>query len=171
VPKPYRFFELAWRGLHKQGLLDLLLAEQVEAGQCRLVAGFLFLKWGKTISHIFTGWRREDQGLRPNDLLHWHAIREACALGLRWYDFGNVRVGDQGLAQFKSKWGAEAKIIYRYSYPTVPVVSRDTTAASHQPTDQSRRSRARGLVSPLWQHLPLKVIGLMGDWSHAFHYY
>jgi hypothetical protein len=171
VPKPYRFFELAWRRLHTRGLLDLLLAEQVEAGQRRLVSGFLFLKWGKTVSHIFTGWRREDQGLRPNDFLHWHALREACALGMRWYDFGNVRVGDQGLAQFKSKWGAEVKIIYRYAYPTASVVSCETTAVAHQAAHQSRRSRVRGLVSPIFQHLPLKAVGLMGDWSHALHYY
>jgi hypothetical protein len=171
VPKPYRFFELAWRRLHEQGLLDLLLAERVEAGQCRLVSGFLFLKWGQTISHIFTGWRREDQSLRPNDFLHWQAIREACTRGMRRYDFGNVRVGDQGLVQFKSKWGAEVKIIYRYSYPTILPVSCGTTAVLHQPTDQSRRSRVRGLVSPIFQHLPLKAVGLIGDWSHVFHYY
>jgi hypothetical protein len=167
VPKPYRFFKLAWQRLHPLGLLRLLLAEQVQAGQSRLISGFLFLQWGQTVSHIFTGWRREDQGLRPNDFLHWHAIRAACAEGMSWYDFGNVRVGDQGLAQFKSKWGAEMKIIYRYSYPVVSPVSHGPTSVS----DQSRRSTVRQLVSPIFQHLPIKAVGLVGDWCHALHYY
>src|SRR5438034_708537 len=100
---------------------------------------------------------------------------EACALGVRYYDFGNVRVGDQGLIQFKSKWGAEVKVIYRYSYltgshPTTshhPVVSRTTTSTPNQP----KRSAVRQLVFPLWQHLPLKAIELVGNGCHALHYY
>jgi hypothetical protein len=173
VPKPYRFFELAWQRLHPQGLLRLLLAEQVEAGQCRLVSGFLFLQWGHTISHIFTGWRREDQALRPNDFLHWQAIRDACAKGFRWYDFGNVRVGDQGLIQFKSKWGAEVKVIYRYSYSAVAHVSvvSPVVRVPASVSGKLGRSVVRQLIHPLWQHLPIKAIGLVGDWCHALHYY
>jgi CelD/BcsL family acetyltransferase involved in cellulose biosynthesis len=174
VPKPYRFFELAWQRLRPLGLLRLLLAEQVEAGKSRLVAGFLFLQWGQTISHAFAGWRWEDHALRPNEFLHWHAIREACALGFRCYDFGNVTVGNQGLAQFKSKWGAEAKMIYRYSYPAVapashPVVQSTTTAPAR--SGQVKKSTVRRFVYPLWQHLPTKAIELVGDWCHRFHYY
>jgi CelD/BcsL family acetyltransferase involved in cellulose biosynthesis len=167
VPKPYHFFEQAWRRLHPQGLLRLLLAEHVQAEQTRLISGFLFLQWGQTVSHIFTGWRREDQQLRPNDLLHWHAIGAAIAQGMRWYDFGNVRVGDQGLVHFKSKWGAEAKAIYRYSYPTAPLVSQKTVRTSVQ----SKGSRLRHLGTPLWQHLPTNVIGLTGNLCYVIHYY
>ena len=179
VPKPYRFFELAWQRLRPQGLLQLLLAEQVEAGKSRLVAGFLYLQWGQTISHMFAGWRREDHALRPNDLLHWQAIRDACREGFGYYDFGNVTVGNQSLAQFKSKWGAQTKMIYRYSYP---VASRGwTSIPSAQPTrgpdaqpnriPTQSKSAVRQLVYPLWQHLPIKAIELLGDWCHAFHYY
>ncbi len=175
VPKPYRFFELAWQRMHPQGLLRLLLAEHVEAGQCRLVSGLLFLQWGQTISYTFAGWRREDQALRPNDFLHWRAIQDACALGFRYYDFGNVRVEDQGLIQFKSKWGAEVKVIYRYSYlpgshptsPHRPASSRTTPSTPNQP----KRSAVRQLVFPLWQHLPLKAIELVGNGCLALHYY
>jgi Acetyltransferase (GNAT) domain len=173
VPKPYRFFELAWQRLHPRGLLHLLLAEQVEARQRRLLSGFLFLQWGQSISHTFTGWRWEDHALRPNDLLHWQAIQEASAKGFRWYDFGNVRVGDQGLIQFKSKWGAQAKVIYRYSYPTVahdPFVVSDARGLASSSSKPSR-SIVRQLIHPLWQHLPIKAIRLAGDWCHALHYY
>jgi hypothetical protein len=50
MPRPYRFFELAWQRLRPLGLLRLLLAEHVEAGQSGMVAGLLFLQWGQTIS-------------------------------------------------------------------------------------------------------------------------
>ncbi len=169
IPKPYRFFELAWQRLHPQGLLRLLLAEHVEAGQCRLVAGFLFLLWGQTITYTFAGWRREDQALRPNDFLHWRAIQDACAQGFRWYDFGNVTVGNQGLARFKSKWGAEKKIIYGYSYPAG---SHGTASSSGQVSSpRQSKSAVHRLIRPLWQYLPIKAIGLAGDWCHALHYY
>ncbi len=174
VPKPYRFFELAWQRLRPQGLLRLLLAEQVEAGQSRLVAGFLFAQWGQTISHLFTGWRREDQALRPNDFLHWRAIQDACTEGFRCYDFGNVTVGNQSQAQFKSKWGAEAKTIYTYSYPAVSHGTRTISTASGQAKSAASgqaKSAARQLVYPIWQRLPIKAIGLLGDWCHAIHYY
>jgi CelD/BcsL family acetyltransferase involved in cellulose biosynthesis len=163
MPRPYRFFEIAWQRLRPLGLLRLLLAERVEAGQSGMVAGLLFLQWGQTISHAFTGWRREDQTLRANDLLHWQAIQDAYAEGLRCYDFGNVPSRNQGLAQFKSKWGAEARMIYSYSYPS----------ASHGTAGFTRQSRRaiRPLVGPIWQHLPIKVIGLLSDWSYALHYY
>jgi CelD/BcsL family acetyltransferase involved in cellulose biosynthesis len=174
VPQPYHMFELAWQRLYPRGLLRLLLAEQVEAGQRRLVAGFLFLQWGQTISHLYTGWRREDQDLRPNDLLHWQAIQDACTEGLRWYDFGNVPEGNQSMAQFKSKWGTETRMIYRYSYP---LISRggtnETTGASDQRGQSgSLKSAIRGyIVTPLWRHLPIKVIELASEWSRAIHYY
>src|SRR5207245_11048212 len=77
--------------------------------------------------------------------------------------------------QFKSKWGAEVKVIYRYSYltgshpttPHHPVVSRTTTSTPNQP----KRSAVRQLVFPLWQHLPLKAIELVGNGCHDLHYY
>lgn len=176
VPKPYRFFQVAWQYLQPRGLMQLLLAEHVEAGKSRIISGFLFLQWSHTISHIFTGWRREDQTLRPNDLLHWHAIRNASAQGLRWYDFGNVRVGDQGLIHFKSKWGAQAKNIYRYSYPTVASAApspRPVSAAPATPVagGSGKSSAIRQRISPLWQHLPLKTIEWVGNGCHTLRYY
>ncbi len=179
LPQPYRIFELAWQRLQPQGLVQLLLAEQVEAGHRRLLSGFLFLQWKHTMTHLMTGWRREDQALRPNDLLHWQAIHQACAQGLRWYDFGTID-GNQGLAQFKTKWGAEPRILYSYSYP---VVSREGTNATMRVSDPSSASKSapgqsgsstsgiRQLVTPLWQRLPLKTIELAAEWRRAVHYY
>jgi hypothetical protein len=179
LPQPYRIFELAWQRLQPQGLFQLLLAEQVEAGHRRLLSGFLFLQWKQTITHLMTGWRREDQSSRPNDLLHWYAIHQACEEGMRWYDFGSVD-GNQGLAQFKTKWGAEPRMLYSYSYP---VVSRGGTHATMRASDPSSASKStpglpglsksaiRQFITPCWQRLPLKAIELTAQWRRAIHYY
>jgi CelD/BcsL family acetyltransferase involved in cellulose biosynthesis len=180
LPQPYRVFELAWQRLQPQGLLQLLLAEQVEAGHRRLLAGFLYLQWKQTITYLMAGWRWEDQALRPNDLLHWHAIHQACEQGLRCYDFGGVNTGNQGLAQYKIKWGAEPRMLYSYSYPlvarggtsatmSVPDQSSTSTSAS-SPSDPSRSIKRR-LMTPLWQRLPLGAIELAARWRRALHYY
>ncbi|GHO95814.1 hypothetical protein KSF_058620 [Reticulibacter mediterranei] len=132
---------------------------------------------------MYTGWRREDQDLRPNELLHWQAIIDACADGLRRYDFGHAPVSNQGIAQFKVKWVAQTKTIYRYSYPTVAhQTSSETTrdsAQSTQPTSirgqTGQPSETKGIkeriVTPLWQHLPLKATELIAQWSRTLHYY
>ncbi|GHP01147.1 hypothetical protein KSF_111940 [Reticulibacter mediterranei] len=83
LPQPYRVFELSWQRLQPQEVLQLLLAEQVEAGHRGLLAGFLFLQWKQTITYLMAGRQWEDQTLRPNDLLHWHAIQNTCEQGLR----------------------------------------------------------------------------------------
>ena len=163
LPNPYRFFQLAWQHLHAKGMLRLLLAEQVETGQRRLLAGNLLLQHGQTISFDSSGWREEDQSLRPNDLLHWRAIQHACARGLRWYDFGDVSFRNSGLARYKSKWGAEAKTAYDYSYP----------AHHHEMNGAKGHSRnaTRQLMLATWQRLPARAVGLLSDWYYALHLY
>lgn len=178
LPQPYRVFELAWHRLQPQGIFQLLLAEQVEAGHRRLLSGFLFLQWQQTMTHVMTGWRREDQALRPNDLLHWHAIHQACEKGMRWYDFGSID-GNQGLAQFKTKWGAQPRMLYNYSYPIISCGETKATGASdpsgssqHTPApSRSSRRSIRHLATPIFQRLPLKAIELVAEWRRTIHYY
>ncbi len=67
-PRPYRFFDVAWKRLHPLGFLRLLLARQSVAGRSRLLAGSLFLMFGQTVFYSFTGWRREDMSLRLPDV-------------------------------------------------------------------------------------------------------
>src|SRR5258708_10137403 len=158
-PRPYRFFEVAWARLQPLGLMRLLLAERHEAGRSRLLAGSLFLMFGQTVFYAFTGWRREDQSLRANDVLQWQAIQDACAAGFRYYDFGEVTEHNQGLAEFKSKWNAEPTWLYRYYYPAPRELETsilDSTGRAHQ------------LASTLWRRLPLKATALLSTWAHRY---
>jgi len=162
-PKPYRLFELAWKRLHSQGIVRLLLAERIEAGQVKLLSGFFYLMWGQTISMTTVGWRQEEQALRPNDILHWQAIQDACTAGFRWYDFGDVELENEGLARYKSKWGAEAKMVYDYSYPITSSRIDNTQESSKKPTQQ--------IVQVVRQHLPIKAIEQLSNLYYAFRLY
>ena len=158
-PRPYRFFEVAWARLQPLGLMRLLLAERHEAGRSRLLAGSLFLMFGHTFFYAFTGWRREDLSLRPNDVIQWQAIHDACTEGYRYYDFGEVEENNLGLADFKTKWGAELKQLYRYYYPTPRELELGILESS---------SRSRQLASAVWKRLPIKATVLLSGWLHHY---
>jgi CelD/BcsL family acetyltransferase involved in cellulose biosynthesis len=118
--RPYRFFKTLWDLLKPEDGLTLLLAEHWGAGHARMLAGSLFLLSGSTVSYAFNGSRRRDLTLRPNDLIQWHAINDACNRGFQTFDFGEVGDERSDLAVFKQKWGAEPVRMYRYYYPGLP---------------------------------------------------
>jgi CelD/BcsL family acetyltransferase involved in cellulose biosynthesis len=155
-PRPYRFFLALWELLRPRGLMRLLVAEL----EGRLVAGSVLLMFGQTVFYAFNGRRRGDLSLRPNDALHWRALHDACAEGYRRYDFGEVPVGNEGLARFKSKWGTETALLYRYYYPPPEKVER---------VDAVGGSRGGQLARAAWRALPLRATAHLGDalWRYA----
>jgi CelD/BcsL family acetyltransferase involved in cellulose biosynthesis len=134
-----------------------LLAEQ-DGIDRRLVAGSVFLMLGQTVFYAFTGWRRADHSLRANDLIHWDAIQDARAQGFRYYDFGEVADGQEGLAGFKTKWGSEPRQLYRYLYPVPGRVAFGIAESG----------RAPRLVRAAWPRLPLRATALIGDWFYSY---
>ena len=157
-PLPYRFFEVCWAVLRPHGLLRLLLAEQHEAGQRKLLAGSILLMFGGSVFYAYNGRRRADLGLRPNDAIHWQAIHDACREGFHQYNFGEVGDQQQGLAGYKSKWGAQPRWPYRYYYPA----SREVESGMLAPS-----SRVRQLANATWRRLPLRATALLGDWIYG----
>jgi len=158
-PRPYRFFKVAWEQLRPRRLMRLLLANHHAGGRSRLIAGSLLLMFGKTVFYAFTGWRREELSLRSNEVIQWRAIHDACAEGYRYYDFGEVTRDNQGLAEFKSKWGTEAQWLYRYYYPApreLEISILDSPGRTHQ------------LMSAAWRRLPLKATVLLSDLAYRY---
>ncbi len=158
-PRPYRFFQAAWELLRPPGLMRLLLAERLEGGRKWLLAGSIFLMFSRTVFYAFNGRRRNELGLRPNDLIQWQAIQDACREGFRRYDLGEVEDTQTGLARFKSKWGAEPRRMYRYHYPVLP---RSMTSPG-EPGGWRRR-----LWNMAWQRLPLRATALAGEWIYRY---
>src|SRR5918995_2185032 len=159
--RPYRFFEAAWELLRPPGLMRLLLAEQMVNGKGRLLAGSMFLLFGRTVSYAFNARLREALPLRPNDALQWRAIHDACAEGFRWYDLGEVGAGNAGLAGFKAKWGAELQPLYRYQYPPVSDASSGYGALEAD-------GRVQHALGTVWRRVPLRATEWVGDMGYRY---
>jgi CelD/BcsL family acetyltransferase involved in cellulose biosynthesis len=110
--QPRRFFGLIWDRLLERGLGTLLLAYSGTTP----VAGAVFLHWNRAVTYKFGASDPAYWALRPNNLLFWEAIREACGRGDRVLDFGRTELENQGLREFKSGWGArEEPLVYTFA--------------------------------------------------------
>jgi CelD/BcsL family acetyltransferase involved in cellulose biosynthesis len=99
--QPRRYFELLWSRMLEAGLGFVLLAY---AGE-RPVAGAVFLDWNGTVVYKLGASDPAFWKLRPNNLLLWTAIKEACEQGRGSFDFGRSDADNAGLRHFKSGWG------------------------------------------------------------------
>lgn len=156
--RPYRFFKALWELAHTPGLMRLWLAERMEGNKTRLLAGSIVLGLGQTSYYAFNGCYPRDFPLRPNDLLQWCAIHDACARGFRWYDLGEVPDDNPTLAEFKNKWGTQPKPLYRYYYP----------APRHSGIVSSTQTGLRRHLVTAWRHMPLKATALLSDWIYSY---
>lgn len=159
VPRSYRFFLALWGLLRPRGMMKLLLAERRNGPTRTLLAGSLFLMFGRRVLYYLNGRCPESFGLRPNDLIQWRSIHDACAEGFRIYDFGEVEEGQKGLVDFKEKWGALPVRSFRYYYPAP---NQLTTVADEKP------GHVRTFANAVWRRLPLRATILLGDWVYSF---
>lgn len=158
--RPYRLFQAAWDHLWSVGFLRLLLVHRRQYGRDLLVAGSMLLMLGDTVYYAFNGRVREALPLRPNDLLQWHALRDATAAGYRWYDFGEVEQGNEGLARFKAKWGTQTRTLVRYHAPPLP---GDTGYRDLRTSVWPRR-----VAVAAWHRVPLSLTAFAGDRLYRF---
>jgi lipid II:glycine glycyltransferase (peptidoglycan interpeptide bridge formation enzyme) len=157
--RPYRFFAAMWELLQTRGMMQLLLAEKHEAGQATIIGGSIFLKYGKTVSYVFNGASSRDFSLRPNDMIQWEAINQACSQGFEIFDFGEVPEGNTALAKFKSKWGAEPTRLYRYYSPAPQPLGTAKVEAE---------TTAHKLAKFAWNRLPLGLTAWLGDRAYSY---
>ena len=156
--RSYRFFQALWESMQPKGLMRLLLAEQQAGGKSRIIGGLIFFNFGQTVTSAFVGSQTSNLGLRPNDIMYWQAINDACREGFRVFDFGEVPDGDEGQARFKLKWGAEPVRLYRYYYP-------DFQDATHSASDSG--TVLERAAKTIWQYLPLTMTSWLGDRVYA----
>lgn len=108
--QPRRFFDELWSGVVEPGLGEVLLADSAERPA---VAGALFLSWNGTTIYKFGASDPDAWPQRPNHLIFWTAIRDACTRGNRRFDFGRTDLENAGLRAFKSTWGGnERPLVY-----------------------------------------------------------
>ena len=142
---PRRFFSEGCLRLQRAGLAAVYLAftaSEIPAAAITI--------WKGPQSWIY-GFGASDPGQlehRPNHVLIWAAIQDAIAAGCR-FDLGRVAPEQEGLLEFKRRWGGQA-IPLAYDYWPEPgglnVAARDRGALA--------------TAASLWSRLPARIARL-----------
>ncbi len=82
----YEYFYKIWRIFSPYGYLKLFLAEY----QDEAVSSLLAIPFGDTVTYWRGGWSSYHGNRRPNEILHWTAIKWAKSHGYRYYDFEGI---------------------------------------------------------------------------------
>lgn len=103
-PPPRAFFTMFCRDLQREGLSDLYLARVPDG---RIGAGAVIWKGRAEWIQAFGASDRSMLEYRPNHALLWTAMRDAAALGVP-FDLGRAAEEQEGLVEFKLRWGGQA---------------------------------------------------------------
>ena len=145
--QPQRFFFELWDAFAPSGAMQLLLAEY----QGTAIAGIILLASGTTIRYAYGASDEHYLNLAPNNMLIWTAITCGCKQGYQTLDLGRTASTNQGLMEFKRRWGATMEPLPYYYYPDVVGL-----AATSESSWKFR------LLTACWKQLPLAVAGPLG---------
>jgi lipid II:glycine glycyltransferase (peptidoglycan interpeptide bridge formation enzyme) len=118
--QPWRYFKMLYETMIETKLGFVLLANKDE--EC--LAGGVFLHWNQHLIAKYAASREDSLGLRPNEQIFWTAMSWGCQNGYRTFDFGRTEIANEGLRQFKCRWGA-AETPLSYSVVGSPSLSTD----------------------------------------------
>jgi len=107
--QPRRFVQNIWRECIAAGFGFVVIA----SWRSKAIATGLFLAWNGTLIYKFGASDPQYWHVRPNNLVMRTAIEHASGRGFRWLDFGRSDHDNQGLRDFKRRWGAsEIPLVY-----------------------------------------------------------
>ena len=149
--QPQRFFYELWDTFAAKGAVQLLLAEY----EGKIVASMILLASGTTIHYAYGASDENYLKLAPNNLLMWKAIELGCTLGYSTLDMGRTARDNEGLMEFKRRWGAVQDSLPYYYYPQVAGLA-----------STSESSRKFQLLTSNWRRLPLSVAGPLGGFLY-----
>lgn len=144
------FFQL-WDTFAPSGTLQLLLAEY----QGITVAGIILLACGNTIHYAYGASDERYLNLAPNNLLFWTAMTWGCEKGYQRFDLGRTAYDNEGLMEFKRRWGAVKEALPYFYYPH--------TAGLAATSESSWKFR---LVTDTWRKLPLTITAPLGGYLY-----
>lgn len=155
LPAPPRsFFQDACSRLQDQGLAEVYLARA--GNQEEPAAGIVIWKGPREWIYAFGASRPDALAARPNHLLLWTAIQDAMKAGMTGFDFGRAAPEQEGLVEFKQRWGGQPiPLAYDY-WPS---------AGGLNVADRSRGVLA--LAARVWSALP-GPITRMGSFLYRY---
>ena len=111
-PKPFKLL----REVQRSEIGGFIVAEL----KGKVIAGLLYLVFGRTITLWCGASLEEFRSYRPNNLIFNEVIRWGCQNGYEWVDFGASPPGRIGLVKFKEEWGAVRYEFEIYSKTFLP---------------------------------------------------
>jgi len=145
--QPRGFFKGLWEAFAADGSMQILLAQYENS----VIAGMVLLAAGTTVRYAYGASDPHYLQLAPNNLLMWEAIHWACLNGYQVLDLGRTARDNEGLMEFKRRWGATLEPLPYYYYPRV--------AGLASTAERSWRYRS---VTACWKRLPLPVAEFLG---------
>jgi len=149
--QPEGYFLGLWDAFAASGAVQLLLAEY----EGTVIAGMVLLASGSTIRYAYGASHEQFLKLAPNNLLMWTAIKLGCTGGYQTLDMGRTARDNEGLMEFKRRWGAVHEALPYYYYPQV--------AGLASTSEESRKFR---LLTGCWRKLPLSIAGPLGGYLY-----
>src|SRR5579863_1616306 len=149
--QPREYFYGLWDAFAANGSVQLLLAEY----EGTVIAGMILLACGSTIRYAYGASDERYLNLAPNNLLMWTAIKLGCTDGYQTLDMGRTSRGNEGLMEFKRRWGAIQEPLPYYYYPHV--------AGLASTSEDSWKFR---MLTSCWRRLPLPIAGVLGGYLY-----
>ena len=149
--QPERYFLGLWDSFATRGAVKLLLAEY----QGSVIAGMILLASGSTVRYAYGASDERYLSLAPNNLLTWEAITWGCTHGYQTLDMGRTACDNEGLMEYKRRWGAIKEPLPYFYYPH--------SAGLAATPESSWKFR---LLTSCWKQLPLQVAGPLGGYLY-----
>jgi lipid II:glycine glycyltransferase (peptidoglycan interpeptide bridge formation enzyme) len=107
LAQPFAFLENIWKHCVASGMGTLMLARH----QGQVISGGLAIRWKDVMYYKLSGSVREEQTVRPSDIMFWTLVEESQRRGCKAIDFGLSDWDQDGLIRFKRKYATEEKTI------------------------------------------------------------
>lgn len=99
--QPLIFFESLWRSFSPVGQVRIILAEKDNVA----IAGLLIFCFKDRVSIEFAASDERFMDMCPNHFLIWETFKWAYEAGYQIVDFGRTSPNNEGLMDFKRRWG------------------------------------------------------------------
>ncbi len=151
-PQPRSFF----RHVREEILLKGggLLASGLYQG--KIVASLVFFHFGRQAIYKYGASDMAFQGLRPNNLVMWEAVRWYKARGCETLSLGRTEEENEGLRRYKQMWGSQESLIKYYRYD----LARKAFRAGTGPSGRT------GVANKVFGRMPRPLLRLIGRWTY-----
>lgn len=152
-PQPYRFIKNIWEEFSPSGHFHVILANYKD----KPIAALALFKFKNRISTEFAGWDTKFGEFKPNHYLYWEAIKMGCEENHEIFDFGRTSTKNQGLRNFKKRWGTVEVFLPQFYYPS----------EIHRYIVDDQQSMSRKVIQKLLhERTPDFVAKIIGDFCY-----